>query len=130
MTTNVKRISTMKSATNWKHFTSTAMQKISENIMDMVLTVAACGMLIAYLNVTQPIAAIEYSGYIIAVHVLILLRRLVHDFDDSWTIEEVGDRVSTIESKLEDVARMVKEDTITEQELIDRLNGVTNNATR
>lgn len=125
MTTNVKRINTIKTATNWKHFTSTAMQKIGENIMDMVLTVATCGMLIAYLGATQPLGAIEYSGYIIGIYLLILLRRIVHDFDDSWTIEEVGDRVTTIESKLEDVARMVKEDTITEQELIDRLNNAT-----
>lgn len=114
------KLATPKSKTNWINFAEIAAAKIGENIIDMVITIAACGMLLAYLFMTQPLAAYEYSGYIIAVHVLILLLRLVHDFDDSWTIEEVGDRVVVLDNKLDELTRRINNDIFTVDELVEK----------
>jgi len=96
---------------NWKHFTETALQKISENIQDMIVTVATLGMLLAYLFLTQPLAAIEYSGYIISLFIGFMFLRIVQDFDESWTQDEIGDRIADIDNKLDDITRMVRNET-------------------
>ena len=63
---------------------------IGENILDMVVTIASLGMLLAYLFVTVPEVTIEYAGYIIWIYLIIMLLRIVHDFDESYTTDEVG----------------------------------------
>lgn len=124
MTTTTKVLAPARTAPNWKSFFAVALQKISENILDMVITIAALSILLAYLLLTQPLAAVEYGGYIMAIYLMILFRRIVQDFDESWTPDEIGDRVAGLENKLDDVARMVREDIVNDDEILDRLQKV------
>jgi hypothetical protein len=122
-TTTAKTLTAIKS-TNWKAFIATTLQKFSENILDMVITIAACSMCLAYLLITQPIAAVEYGGFVIGIFLMFLLRRIVQDFDEAWTSDEIGDRVASLENKLSDIARMIRDDIITDEEISARLESL------
>jgi hypothetical protein len=127
MTTLAKKITTQPQAPrrNWKMFTAFILEKIGENIQDMVITIAALGMLLAYLFITVPDVTVEYSGYIIAVYLIILFRRIVHDFDESYTLDELGDRIDLILRIQQELYRRVREEgSLTDSDLEERLNSL------
>jgi hypothetical protein len=110
---------------NWKAILVFTFAKLGENINDMIVTIAAVSMLLAYLLITNPVAAINYGGYIIAVYMLILFRRIVQDFDDSYTNDEIGQRVDLMLDILKEVYRRQRaEGTLSDSDFEERLNSI------
>lgn len=127
MTTLTKKITTTPTAPrrNWQMFIAFILEKIGENIRDMVVTIAALGMLLAYLFITVPDVAIEYSGYIIAVYMIILFRRIVHDFDESYTNDELGKRLDLILDFQKEIYRRQRDESqLEDSDLEERLNSL------
>lgn len=109
----------------WQMFTAFILEKIGENIRDMVVTIAALGMLLAYLFITTPEVAVEYSGYIIAVYMIILFRRIVHDFDASYTNDELGKRLDLILDFQKEIYRRQRDEgQLEDTDLEERLNSL------
>lgn len=109
----------------WQMFTAFILEKIGENIRDMVVTIAALGMLLAYLFITTPEVAVEYSGYIIAVYMIILFRRIVHDFDESYTNDELGKRLDLILDFQKEIYRRQRDEgQLEDTDLEERLNSL------
>lgn len=98
MSTATKTIVTNKPAVvrNWQSILTFAFEKLSENILDMVVTVASVSITLAVSWQIAPEATSMYSGFIIAVYLLILFRRIVQDFDESYTLDELGERVDLL----------------------------------
>jgi len=112
-------------ARSWKSLIVFVLQKIGENVNDMIVTVATVGMLLAYLLITNPSAAIDYSGYIIAIYMLILFLRIVHDFDESYTNDELGARLDLILDFQREIYRRQRDETsIPDSDLEERLNSL------
>jgi len=110
---------------NWQMFIAFILEKIGENIRDMVVTIAALGMLLAYLFITEPDVAVEYSGYIIAVYMIILFRRIVHDFDESYTNDELGKRLDLILDFQKEIYRRQRDESqLDDNDLEERLNSL------
>lgn len=110
---------------HWKGILVFVFEKLGENINDMIVTVASVSMLLAYLFITNPVAAVQYGGYIIAVYMLILFRRIVQDFDDSYTNDEIGQRVDLMLDILKEVYRRQRaEGMLTDSDFEERLNSV------
>lgn len=105
MASQVKAISNTQT---WKQFTSFALTKISENVLDMVVNIATVGMLLSYLLLTQPVAAYEYGGFIVAIFICLLFLRLVQDFDDSYTNDELAERIMELEEKIVQLSDYIK----------------------
>jgi len=81
--------------------------------------------LLAYLFITVPDAAIAYGGYIIAVYMLILFRRIVHDFDESYTIDELGARIDLLLRIQQELYRRVRDESqLDDSDLEARLNSL------
>jgi len=127
MTTIAKKIQSTPQAPrrNWQMFIAFILEKITENIQDLIVTIAALGMLLAYLFITVPDAAIAYGGYIIAVYMLILFRRIVHDFDESYTIDELGARIDLLLRIQQELYRRVRDESqLDDSDLEARLNSL------
>lgn len=130
LTTNKKLdphgpIITAKPQRDWKMFIVFITEKIGENILDMIVTVATLGILLAYLLITVPEIAVDYSGYIIAVYMLILMIRIVHDFDDDYTNQELGARLDLILDFQKEMWRRQRDDSeLSDTDLEERLNAL------
>ena len=110
---------------NWQMFIALFLEKIGENIGEMVVTIAALGMLLAYLFITVTDVAVEYSGYIIAVYMIILFRRIVHDFDESYTNDELGKRLDLILDFQKEIYRRQRDEgQLEDTDLEERLNSL------
>jgi len=110
---------------NWKAFLVFVFEKLGENINDMIVTVAALAMLLAYLLLTVPEMAIANSGYIIAGYMLILFLRIVHDFDDSYTNDELGTRLDLILDFQREIYRRQRDETsVPASDLEERLDSL------
>jgi len=88
-----KTLNVRKPTRNWQAFTAFVLEKIGENVLDMVITIASLGILLAYLLISVPEMAIAYGGYITLIYLLVLILRIVHDFDESYTLDELGKRL-------------------------------------
>lgn len=86
---------------NFKDFAATAIEKIGDSIGDMVITVLVLGMSIAYMTYTIDAYLLSHViGYYIAGMIVQLLIRIVHRFDDSYTVQELADRVIEFEQSV------------------------------
>ena len=100
-------------------------EKIGENVLDMVVTVLTLGIMLAYLLITVPEIAVAYSGYIIAIYMLILLIRIVHDFDDDYTNQELGARLDLILDFQKEMWRRQRDESeLSDTDLEERLNAL------
>jgi len=125
MTTTAKALPALgKTRINWRTFAANFTAKASENILDMVITIATVGMLLAYISATQPLAAVEYGGYIIAVYLLILFLRIVQDFDESYTNDELGTRLDLLVEMTNRVYQQMDDDPMNDDDFRDRINSV------
>jgi hypothetical protein len=124
MATLTKTGTVNKDRTNWREFWSAFFGKVAENIMDMIVTVATVGVTLAYLATTQPLAFFEYAGFIIWIFFCLLALRIVHDFDDSYTNDELGQRLETILDITKDLYRATSNDNahLTDDELEQRIH--------
>jgi hypothetical protein len=98
MSTATKTItaSKPKAKRNWQAILTFAFGKLSENILDMVVTIASVSITLAVSWQIAPEATAQYSGFIIAAYLLILFRRITQDFDDAYTLDELGERVDLL----------------------------------
>ena len=118
-------IITAKPQRGWKMYLVFLTEKIGENILDMIVTVATLGILLAYLLITVPEIAVDYSGYIIAVYMLILMIRIVHDFDDDYTNQELGTRLDLILDFQKEMWRRQRDESqLNDTDLEERLNAL------
>jgi len=107
MSTATKTISTNKPAPrNWQAILTFSFEKLSENILDMIVTIASVSITLAVSWQIAPEATSMYSGFIIAVYLLILFRRIVQDFDESYTLDELGEKLKLMQDMLEQVRRI------------------------
>jgi len=103
-TTNVLKVS--KPVRNWQAILTFAFNKLGENILDMVITIASVSITLAVSWQIAPDATMEYSGFIVAIYLLILFRRIVQDFDDAYTLDEIGEQVKLVKDMLEQLRRI------------------------
>lgn len=124
MATTVTSIRTArpKNKIDWSQFAKFTITKLAENIYDMVITIVVLGLLLSALLITQPEMAVEYGGYIIILYVLLLARRIVQDFDDNWTIDEIGERLIELDQRIAELDRLIRADTMTDEEIEQRLH--------
>lgn len=121
MTTTAKALP-IKDKTNWKIFWSTFFAKVGENVLDMVVTVSTVGILLAYLLTTQPLAFFEYGGFIIWIYFCLLALRIVQDFDESYTNDELGKQLEDIKDIVKEIHIIERhESTMSDEELDSRL---------
>jgi hypothetical protein len=86
---------------NVKDFIATALEKASDSIGDMVITVLVLGVSIAYMvNTIDHDFLNRVIGLYIAGMIVQLLIRIVHRFDDSYTINEFANYFITYEDEL------------------------------
>lgn len=112
MTTQAIKQNKVTSAFNAKQFISFALNKIAENVGEMLLTLITTSITISAVVIVAPAAAQEMSGFIIGLFLLLQLRRIVQDFDESWTHDEIAEQLSFMDSKLDNIERMVRDETI------------------
>jgi ABC-type thiamin/hydroxymethylpyrimidine transport system permease subunit len=100
MATNISTLKIKISKINFNDFIATALEKFGESIGDMVVTVAVTGLALAYMSIViQPYVVDLISGYYITAMLLQVLIRVVHRFDDSYTVQELAEQVLRIEEE-------------------------------
>jgi hypothetical protein len=103
-----------------------SVNKIGETLFDLFVTAIVLGITIAWLATLQNqiVTFGEMTIYIITGFVLINILRVVQDFDDHTTVDELAERQQETEALLKEVHRIVKAEstTITDAELDDRLS--------
>ena len=128
MTTLAQKLThATKRQINWKEISKFSLIKFTENTYDMIVTIVILALLLSYLLITQPQAAIQYSGYIIIFYVLMLTRRVVQDFDDAYTNDEIGERIDLVLDVVKEMHRMLRNENISEDDVTDieeRLNAM------
>jgi hypothetical protein len=81
-----------------KDFTQKAFGKISDSIGDMIVTVAITGITLAYMfSIIHPVYASTIPGMYLAAMIVQLFIRIVHRFDESYTTDELAERVIEFE---------------------------------
>lgn len=99
-TTNISTLKMKTSKINIKDFISTALIKFSESIGDMVVTVAVTGVTLMWMSITvHPVLVDIVSGYYITAMLLQVLIRIVHRFDDSYTVQELAEQILRMEEE-------------------------------
>src|SRR5690349_14073700 len=86
---------------NVQDFIATAMEKIDESIGDMIITVLVLGISIAYMfNTIDTTLLTHVIGYYIAGMMVQLLIRIVHRFDDAYTVNELANHFIRFEEEI------------------------------
>jgi hypothetical protein len=98
-TTATKSVNIRK--VNVKEFIATALEKSSEVIADMVITVLVLGVSIAYMfNTVDHVLLNRFIGLYITGMMVQLMIRIVHRFDDHYTTDELAERVIELEQSV------------------------------
>lgn len=101
--TNTSTFAMNLSKINVKQFIATALLKFSESLGDMVVTVLITGLALMWMAThVHPWLVETIGGYYITAMLIQLLIRVVHRFDDSWTTDEIGERVIELDAKLDE----------------------------
>ena len=107
-----------------KEFLPFSVKKIGENLFDFFITLFFASIAIAWIATMQDIEVTtgEMIVYIITIFVLIVVRRVIHDFDDSYTTDEIGDNIAELNERITEIHRIVKsESMLSEDEFNERL---------
>lgn len=81
-----------------KDFAARAALKVSDSIGDMIVTVAVTGITMAYMSSIIPaVYAGTIPGLYLAAMIVQLFIRIVHRFDESYTTDELAERVIEFE---------------------------------
>jgi hypothetical protein len=122
--TQDKKVTLVEIKKAFKEFLPFSVRKIGENLLDLVITMTTVGITIAWIATMQDIAVTtgEMIVYIITIFLLIVVRRVIHDFDDSYTTDEIGDNIAEISERLGEIHRIMKsESMLSEDEFNERL---------
>jgi hypothetical protein len=88
---------------NAREFVSFALAKISDSIGDMIISVAVLGLLLFYIVVELPMfISTSIPGLIVLGFMVQLLIRIVHRFDDHYTVDELALRMIEMEHDLKE----------------------------
>lgn len=99
MATNILKKNQYIGKLNVKDFIATALYKFSESLGDMVLTVCITGLALMWMGThINPILVGMVGGYYIFAMLIVLLIRIVQRFDDSYTTEELAERILEFEA--------------------------------
>jgi len=99
MATTTTTLKTKLNKIDIKNFIATALIKFSESLGDMIVSVAVTGVALMWMSVyAHPILVDLVSPYYITAMLLQLLIRVVHRFDDSYTTEELAERILEFEA--------------------------------
>jgi hypothetical protein len=83
---------------NLREFIATVAEKISDSLGDVIVTVAVTGVTTAYMfNIIPAVYANTIPGLYILGMLVQLFIRIVHRFDDSYTVDELAQQVLRIE---------------------------------
>jgi hypothetical protein len=104
--TQDKKITLVEIKKALKEFLQFSVRKIGENAQDAFITFIFMTMTIAVIITLQnvPITMGEMTAYILTIFVLIILQRVIQDFDDSYTTDELADEISSINKSTQDIA--------------------------
>ena len=88
----------LETKNNWKEFFGNVLQKISDSTGDMIVTVAVLGASLALMQlIVHPVLVETVSGFYVAAMIVQLLIRIVHRFDEHYTVDELAQRLMEIE---------------------------------
>jgi len=107
----VQKLRALKAA-NVKPIIGWALNKLTENLGEMAMTIVAATFTISYIAIVAPLAAQIYTGYIVAIFLLLQLHRLVQDFDEGWNAHEIGELLMKMDEEIKGIYRMVRDETI------------------
>ena len=112
MTTTTNKLTVTKGRFDLKRVLSEFASKAIENIFDTGLTIVTLALLLWYLMLTVPDITPAYSGYIVAFYALILVRRLVQDFDDAYTLDELGEQLAIINNNIMQIQHTIEHEDV------------------
>jgi hypothetical protein len=94
---------------NFKLFFSDQSRKIADSIGDMIVTVAITGITLTYIfQIIPAVYASTIPGLYLFGMLVQLFIRIVHRFDDSYTNDELADRILEVENKIAEVHEDLK----------------------
>lgn len=101
MTTTIETKSNVKVEGNkksLKDFFGSVLQKFSDSAGDMIITVAVLGASLAFMQFTvHPMLVEMITGFYVAGMIVQLLIRIVHRFDEHYTVDELAQRLMELE---------------------------------
>lgn len=86
---------------NLKEFFSEQSKEVADSIGDMIITVAITGITLTYMfNIIPAVYANTIPGLYLGGMLVQLFIRIVHRYDDSYTNDELGERLIELENSL------------------------------
>ena len=101
--------------------------KIGESLVEAVITVVAAALTLTWIGTMQPIQVTqsEMTAYIITIFLIIILLRVVHDWDDHYQTNEIGEELATLKEIVNETRLIVKHESTIDEALLDqRLNSI------
>ena len=86
---------------NLREFSAAVLQKFSESLGDMIVTVAVTGVTLFYMfHIIPSVYANTLPGLYVLGMLTQLFIRIVHRFDDSYTTDELADSMLDFEAAI------------------------------
>ena len=102
------RMFPLKKKLNVRDLASRLIAAAADSAMDLIITVLVTGLTLAYMVATvHPVLFTIVSGYYITAMLVVALIRVVHRFDDQYTMDELAERVIEMESSINDRLDMI-----------------------
>jgi hypothetical protein len=94
---------------NFKLFFSNQIKNVGDSIGDMIVAVAITGITITYMmQIIPAVYASTIPGLYLFGMLVQLFIRIVHRFDDSYTNDELAERILEVENKIAEVHEDLK----------------------
>jgi hypothetical protein len=124
MTATAKPITPSKTR-DLKGVTVFAFAKLGENLIEISVTMIVAALTIAYLNLQGVLPSTDVAVYIALIFLGVQLRRLVQDFDDSISNDEIAERVDIMFDMVKQIYRRQRnEGTLDDDDIDERLQSI------
>lgn len=124
MTTTTNKLTVAKGR-DFKGLTVFAFNKLGENLIEISVTMIVAALTIAYLNLQGLLPSFNVAIYIALIFLGVQLRRLVQDFDDSISNDEIAERVDLMFDMVKQIYRRQRnESTLEDDDIDERLQSI------
>lgn len=124
MATTTNKLTVTKGR-DFKGLTIFAFNKLGENLIEICVTMIVASLTIAYLNLQGALPSINEVIYIALIFLGVQLRRLVQDFDDSISNDEIAERVDLMFDMVKQIYRRQRnESTLEDDDIDERLQSI------
>lgn len=124
MTTTTNKLTVTKGR-DFKGLTIFAFNKLGENLIEISVTMIVAALTIAYLNLQGLLPSFNVAIYIALIFLGVQLRRLVQDFDDSISNDEIAERVDLMFDMVKQIYRRQRnESTLEDDDIDERLQSI------